>query len=384
MMTFTKEHFNALNEEAAHVMQQLQEGKTAREVMAQMYVDNLEFKTMKQGLIMADEVLETLTDFNREFKRAAEDIGASMEEFAEKATQGKSAVERCNFWIEIYGAVIAINSQLVETGSMEKIDMEDLLKMIDEEKISEEEASSELEAELKKKAMEALGESGIMYNALLRQADVLEGIEGSRTAQIVLQMGENEIEYEAILSMIAYVKTKTGEFEEMPDDVTIDQVSVAIAAAIEQARIMDDVGKGNLTMEAATVLLKVLGYVVLIKLAIMAAKAGICLAGTLFGMVLYIPALLLIGYGLFIGIRAACRVWEAGAGKIVQTIGNVVCVSVKLITYAMRTVADYVKNTIVPEIDREIRKAVSFIKDILEFGKTKAAEIKNSIITATI
>lgn len=366
MTTFTNEHLKSMEKTAEAAMEQLSEGKSAREIMAEIYMNGFEYKTNKQGLLMADSALQTLRDFNREFKKAVDNSGECLEAFAKKIEEGKTASQRCNAWLEIYTAVTAVNAQLEGENPIKDIDLEALVWEVDQKKVAEEAATPQLEAELKEKAMAALSDSAIMYNALVRQAESIDELAGAGISELMIQMGSSEIEYEGILSMIAYVKIKNGEFKEMPTDMTLDQAAVAIAASIEQMKIMEQVGNGKMAAETATVLLQILGCVVIIQLAVIAAVLGVSLASSLFGAVMIIPAVLVIGAGIFAGVSAAFAAWEKGSEKIVEKGGKIVRASVDAVVFGMKKVAAFVKEKILPVLAEAYGKAKAFVLSVVK------------------
>ena len=63
MTMFKKEQYERLTVETKAILEKLGEGKSARDVMAQIYVDNLEDKTLKQGELMADGILQSVKNF---------------------------------------------------------------------------------------------------------------------------------------------------------------------------------------------------------------------------------------------------------------------------------------------------------------------------------
>ena len=103
---------------------------------------------------------------------------------------------------------------------------------------------------------------------MLRQADQVEElIAGQGISQMVVQIGEEEAEYEGILAMIAYVESKTADIKELPPDISIEETACIVAATIAQEQIIRRYTAGEIAMNAAVALLDILGFVLLLKLA---------------------------------------------------------------------------------------------------------------------
>ncbi|MCI7813052.1 MAG: hypothetical protein SO016_08510 [Lachnospiraceae bacterium] len=365
MLHFTKEHLKMMEQEAEKAVAKIGEGTTAREVMAQIYVDGMEYKTRKMGLLMADEALETLADFNQEYARARENIGDCMDDFCEKITEEKSVAECCSIWLELYTAVTALNNQLSAEHGARSFDIERLMQEVEYRTFSEEEVTEELEQELRAKALSALSNSGIMLHALLRQADALEMLEEQGVGKIVIQMGANEMEYEGILTMIAYVKIKNGKWKEMPADMTIDQVALAVAAAVEQSKIMEQVGLGKMAVDVAEALLKILGVVVILKLALTVSVVGIKLASSLFGLVLFLPTMLMLAVVVGAAVYKSSKGWFKTSEKIVKGTVKIIGIAAAAVVKGLRAVAEFVKEHVIPSIVSGYKKAVDDIHTVI-------------------
>ena len=374
MLNFTKDHLKMMEQEADKAVKQIREGSTARELMAQIYVENMQYKTKKMGLRMADKALETLADFNQEYAHAKENIGECIDDFCEKITEEKSVAECCDIWLELYTAVNVLNKQLSTEQSVNNLDVEKLLQEVEYRTFSEEEATPEFEQELKQQALGALSNSGIMLHALLRQADSLEALEDQDVAKMVIQMGASEIEYEGILAMIAYVNIKNGKFKEMPADMTIDQAALAVAASVEQSRIMEQVGLGKMAVDVAVALLKILGVVVILKLALMASIVGAKLASSLFGMILFLPAMLMLAAVIVMAIYKVSKAWFKTSQKIVKGAAAAVTAVVSAIVKGLYAVHEFVKETVIPNIFAAYNKAVDYIHTVIARVKGAATE----------
>ena len=199
MKTVNKEHYTEMKKRADAILNQKAEGMAAREIMAHIYVDGLQDKTMEQGLVMADRALEAIVDFNRTYAEAVKQKDKAFEKLLEGILEGKSLTERCNILSALYAGARAANARM-EGEDREVCD--EILFEADEEPVTEDEATEELARELKEKVLEAFQNTSILSRGMLRQADQVEElIAGQGISQMVVQIGEEEAEYEGILAM---------------------------------------------------------------------------------------------------------------------------------------------------------------------------------------
>lgn len=362
MTTFTKEQNDILKAQAAEILKNISEEQTTQEIIARIYVESLNDKTMKQGEIMADSILKSVKDFDADYHEAQENLDRYLKKFQDKIDEGKTCVERCNYWLKLGAAVSSAAVAMGEDGA----DRETILREIEALEISESEATLEREKELRDQAMEAIKNSGVMLGALTEQAAALEEMAtADEAAGMLIDLGNKEIEYRAIVAMLAYTKIKNGEFDNVPIEMTSAQIAALVCAEIEQARIMEAVGKGDLAVDVASGLLSVLGVVVLGTVLCGVAQIGIVLITGMFGAILAIPACLMLIAGLVRAMTKASDQWDKDSNKIVKG----VFVVIRTVVRGLKMVVSYVKDTIIPKAVAACRAIRDRIKNIC--GGTK-------------
>ena len=296
MMTLTKEQNQFLAEQASKVLKQYENGLGVREIMANIYAENLPEKTFRQGEIMADMVLENVKRFDTSYKEAQEDVEHFIDVFQDKVDEGKTCRERCEFWLHFGTAVT--EATIAMNGAGDKVN-EDSKKM-PRQQVSIENVSEDLADELRIKAKDAILNSGIMLSALLEQADKLDRFSSAEEASdLLIDLGATEFEYRAVVAMLAYVNIKNGQFE-VPEEIkemTIGQITTLVCAEIEQARIMKAVNDGKMAVDFASNTLLILGVVVV---GIFMVEAAFGLPITLFSMIG-----VLLGFTAFLMLETA-------------------------------------------------------------------------------
>lgn len=363
MKTFTDEQINSLMEQAKAMLDGIGEGQHVRDIMARHYVDNLGDKTLDQGLVMADAMLEAVKDFDIDYRRAVEDMDGFIRRFQKTADQGKNCAERCNYWLRLVGALTAAAQVLSDSEA----DRDQILRQLDSLEVSEEEATPQLKEELRRKARDAMKESGILLTGIVANADVLEQVEcPEETAGLLIDLGNQEIEYRAMVAMLAYTHVKTGQMENMPVDMTAVQLTHLVCSQVEYIRILNAVGK-DYTMEVAEMLLYALGLVVLVKVFTPLLFVTIHLATGMFGTLLLIPAMMMtVGLYLY-AFDKAQEAWREECGRIIR----VSTVAAGYISEAARHLVNYVRVSVLPGIHQTVKSIFKTIIKIVTGLGTK-------------
>lgn len=363
MKKFTDDQIHSLMEQAKAMLEGIGEGQSVRDIMARHYADSLDNKTLDQGLIMADAMLEAVKDFDTDYHKAVEDMDGFIRRFQEEADQGKTCAERCNYWLRLAGALNAAGQVLSDSEA----DRDQILSQLDGLKVSEEEATPQLEEELRQRARDAMKESGILMTGIVANADVLEQVEGpEETAELLIDLGNQETEYRAMVAMLAYTHVKTGQMENIPVDMTAVQLTHLVCSQVEYIRIVNAVGK-DYTMEVAEMLLYALGLVVLVKVFTPLLFVTINLATEMFGALLLIPAMMMTT-GLYLyAFDKAQEAWRAECGRIIR----VSTVAVSHISRAARKLANYVKVSVFPGIGRAAKSIFNALIRLVTPSGTK-------------
>ncbi|MDO4332474.1 MAG: hypothetical protein Q4C58_07260 [Eubacteriales bacterium] len=347
MMEFTEEQRTLLIEQARQCLEQAEQGQSTRDIMARIYMDGLDHKTLEQGQMMAEAILEGVNAFDSNFAAAKDDLERWLDKTLSKMAAGKSPRERCACWLKVTAAVNAVSA--LDNLQLDEAEKDRILAELDAITISEEEATPELESELYKGVKAALENSGVMFCALVGQQELFRGMENiSDAAEVLLDFGSREINFRAVASMIAYTNVKNGTFDNIPADMKPEQITVMVCAQIEQMRIMDAVRRKQMTMETAALLLKILGAVSMTVLALeTSALIGILAMKLQFG-ILSIPIALFMGlaFGHFLtgGFEEWCRASDEAV--------DFCSVPVQALVVAADNLADYMRENVWPEFCR--------------------------------
>ncbi len=330
-----------------NIMNNLSEGESARDVMAQMYVDNLDDKTLTQGYAMADAIIERVKMFDSDYREAQNDIDKYLKRFQKSIDKDKTPAERCTYWLRFTAAITASCMITNDDNDEDSITPSIAAEQIEAMSVSEEEATPEYERELHEKAIEAIKNSGVMLSGLKEHADELnEMADSTEAAAFIVDMGAKETDYRAIVSMLVYTKAKNGEFDNIPADMTLDQITTLVCAEVEQFRIMNEVGLGKMAEKTAAFLLQILGSIVIVVAVSFLVSIVASIAVELLGAIFVIPALLMIIAGSIRLMSAAIDAWAEDSKKIVK------CVScaIKTVAKGAVAIANFVYECVIKKI----------------------------------
>lgn len=338
MTKFTKEQMDQMQEQTERIMNQLAEGKTAREICAQMYVDGLENKTLSQGEAMADSILESIRNFDRDYDRAKTDVDAFVDGFVDDACKDKSLAERCTYLMKLIAAISGAKSALdAETEEAREL-ARNMVAEAEAAEIFEGEATEALEEKLRTQLKNALKGSNIMVSALEAQSEKLREIEREdEAAALLVEAGTRNNDYRAIMSMQAYINIKNGMYADIPDDLSAAQVSTMVCAYTEEIHILHEVEQNHMGEEVAHALLAILGIVATCHLAGAAVIAGVSLCTGLFGWILTIPAIMVVLTTVYHVADHIIDGWIKTSGKIV----HYAAVGVKAVSRGATRVLDF-------------------------------------------
>lgn len=367
--TFTKEQQDAIMNQAKEVLNEICEDKTSRDIMAQIYVRNLPDKSIQQGLIMADAAIESIMNFDRDYAEAQKNYDGFIEKFQNKIDENKTCAECCTYWVQFSAAIAAFNT--MKNGEASEKSRQQILQEIREMTVSEEEATPELEEQLKNTAKEAIQNSGIMLFAIYENSAELEHFADTNdTAELLIDLGSEEIDYRAIMTMIAYTKIKNGEFEGVPVDMPIDQVATLVCAQVEQIKIMEALENGSMTVGLAEGLLELIGVIVLLQISVAAAVFGMEVIFSVFSTVLAIPACMMLLFALFRWAKKAIDQWEEDSKNVVIKSAVVI----KSVVKGIRAFVKFAKENIIPAVLEKGKEIFDRVKSFIKRSDEKVTE----------
>ena len=305
-MKFAEGRLEVIREQAEQYISAKVEGVSTRDILAQIYVENLSEKRADQGYAMADSLIRCIQQFDQDYQAAKANPEKYLSEFASRIEEGKNDEQKCTLWMKVAAAVSASGAEL-DGGSAER---RVLLAQIEQIHVAQEEATPERVQALREAALVALRNSGGMLSALREHADELEQMAGdSDIAELIIGIGSVDMEYRAVVAMLMYVGIKNNQYPESPADLTLAQTANLVCAQIERLRIAEDVGSGEISEIAGEDRMRILDLVTtcLTVAAVLAAGAG--LTSSVFGLIARMPISCWIVLGALLGVGYGVKVW---------------------------------------------------------------------------
>lgn len=359
MVELSKEQKKRIMEQTRSALDRADAGMSTRDIMAHIYMEGLDSKTLEQGRMMADAVLESVTAFDSQYTQAKNNMDSWLDDALSAMVRDMSPAERCTCWLKIAAAVSAANDAMEAGGSF---DRSEILASIEDMTITEDQATAELEAELYDRAKTAIENSNVLSAALAAQADTLETISSADAAAgLLLDMGSREIDFRAVASMIAYVNIKNGTFNNIPVDMKLEQITTLVCTEIEQMRILAGVEAGTMPLETAKLLLSILGALAIVCLLPSVIEFGMAVTVSLTSGLATIPVgaavLLLMLHGMY----EAFAWWNRQADRMVENAS----VQIPQISSGTKKLLAYVQDTILPEAKLALNAVWEQVKKLL-------------------
>lgn len=333
---------DAIENDAVKIIKAKSEGEAVIDILAKIYADRLPDKTLAQGKIMGSAVIQEIKNFDADYKAAQTDQDKFINDSLAKMNAGNTCVERCNFWLRIT-EVISSAAQANDVNQENR--REEILDNIQKLSVNADEATPEREQELMNKAADAIKNSPIMLAAFTKHAEELAALQNKNldeTANLLINIGADEAEYRAVISMLVYTACKNGEIDDAPADLTAQQVAVAVCTEFEQIKIAEAVQNGSLAVDVASTLLFILGTVALVRFIIAAALVTSIAAANSFGLLIAVPAILMINFGAIRLFTKALEAWAEDSERIV----NGVFVGVSFIISGLKAVGEFIFKNI--------------------------------------
>lgn len=367
---FTKQQKDQLNQQTKTVLDQLQQGISAREIMAKIYVEGLPNKTLEQGRLMADAILDSVSEFNKNYSEAKNDCDGWLDRTLHELTEDMTCAECCTYLTKLLGTIVAVSN--AEHIDEEKKD--EILSQIENYSVSEEEATNEQREELFAKLKEAITNSTIMFDSLVSQQDAISQIKsGDEAAELLLGLGENEVDRNAITSMIAYVNIKNGTFADFPEDMDVEQITTLVCAETEQIRITEAVANRTITAEKARALLTILGGIVILSMIPKVIVATVAITHAIATGIAFIPVAFVNLIVMMYLMSKFVKLWEEIAGKVAEKYS----VAVQIVKDGIGAILSFVNSFIIEPVKLCITGILTWI--IQKMKKSKSLSQEESV-----
>lgn len=248
-----------IRRKAAASVNQLNEGKSAVEIAAEMYRQNLPGKSERTAMMMAQHTADTVAEYYRSKSAAMENYEVWANNALTTATEGMDDVQAYNHLYQIYVGAVASAELNHAASAEEKEAIHNRMKEDTGRSFAADEVTPESLAQLKEKLAAALKDAGILTTQLNAILEMIRSEDAD--AQMVLDFGAINEDVMTLLAMQTYLDSKNGLCPEIPANAQLEDIALSVCSAMDTYRVAAQVANGEISEEEGVKLLGILGGV---------------------------------------------------------------------------------------------------------------------------
>lgn len=364
-MKLTEKTLNSVKKESETAINQMAEGKTAIEIAGEIYCKALPDKDAETGKIMAKRIDSIIFDYESNVKSAIEDSESWVKAQVEKQIEGKEIEERCKTLFSMLVGVSALNDMLAGKKSIEEIQQE---YAFDVNNVSE-----EYENSLKEQLIAAVQASAYGEFQLKELEKALENGKTDVSISEIIDFGKHEHDVKVIMAMIAYVNAKNGAIEDIPADISMDEIAIAVASSYDVAATAEQVEEGKISTDKGAKIIKAISTVASWMIAAVLTAAVLWSGGILIDIflprIIGIPLIIIAGFAFW-------SLFNETAKKCIDVITKVGAKVVKdgyaIAKKGAKKLIDFISKHIVPKVSEIWNKVKAYFAKLRE----ESAEVK--------
>lgn len=358
-MKLTEKTMKAVKKESEAALNRMAEGKNAIEIAGEIYCKALPNKGAETGKVMAKRIDSIICDYENNVKSALEDSEAWVEAQVEKQIEGKEIEERCKTLFSMLVGVSSLNDVLAGNKSIEEIRQEYLF---DANNVSE-----EYENSLKEQLIAAVHASAYGEFQLRELEKALESGKTDVSIGDIIDYGKHEHDVKIIMAMIAYVNAKNGAIEDLPADISMDEIAIAIASSYDVAATAEQVGEGKMSIDKGAKIIKAISTVASFMIAAVLTVAVLWSAGILIDIflpiIIGIPLIIIAGFAFW-------ELFNETANKCIEVITTVGTRVVKdgyaIAKKGVKKLMDFISKNITPKVSEIWNKVKAYFTKLKE------------------
>ena len=358
-MKLTEKTMNVIKKESETAINQMAEGKTAIEIAGEIYCKALPDKDAETGKVMAMRIDSTIREYESNVKSALEDSDAWVKAQIEKQVEGKDLEERCKTLFSMLVGVSSLNDVLAGKKSIEEIQQE---YSFDVNNVSE-----EYENSLKEQLIAAVQASAYGEYQLRELEKALENGKTDVSMGDIIDYGKHEHDVKVIMAMIAYVNAKNGAIEDLPADMSLDEIAIAVASSYDVAATAEQVEEGKISTEKGAKIIKAISTVASFMIAVVLAAAALWSVGVLIDLflprIIGIPLIIIAGFAFW-------GLFNQTAKKCIEIISKVGAKVVKdgyaIMKKGTKKLMDFISKHIAPKASEIWSKVKAYFAKLKE------------------
>jgi len=249
---------------------------------------------------VVDDLKRGILTFNDNFKNAVQKGDLDFVGALDMLSSDLSIEERYEVFVNFLAALQTLNTANINAESMSEIEDFDTIKQ--RYCLTGEITDNDIE-NVQKLIADTFANNSFVMGSVKEMNAFLNAVgEGKKEIKEAIDDFKNDMNDKLIASMMAYVAYKQGKLSSIEsENISPEQVAIMTSAAVESVRISSDLDNGNLTIENAIHLLKIVGAVAMYSLLAYTMMVGVGALAVSFLSISGINALSIAASSAFIG-----------------------------------------------------------------------------------
>ncbi len=341
----SRKTFEALDKQLEEIKAKRGEGLSTREFLMEIYRENLPDKNDNQAMAMADEAIQGVTAFYRELDEAMEDKDAYIDSKLREALQGQGLRERCETLVKYANLLRQIHLENVPEEEKDGKEPEEI-KLPDE-------VTDAVEAELTALVKSLMASYTFLSPLTPEGQDIFSAVTEDGDLDMLVDAGQDRINYLAAISMLAYVNMKAGNIPGAPGEITMRQVTAVTCATAETVKAAAKVEEGW----AEAMLSQVLGAIGVVTAAMLAGNVAASAMAVVFSPVGLITTVCSVFLG-YCGVKALIKGAEWWQEDCTTLSGYIVKAG-RVVKAGLKSLFTFAREKVVPRAWAMTKQGVS-------------------------
>lgn len=258
-MNFTQEDMARVTKRYNAIADSANAELTLKENLVNAYMKSKPEISEEEAINIVNRLIDGCETLTKKYNEAFKDSFNVESEIA-TLCKGKNTEEKFTFLINALAVVETLNVDSYDSLGNVK---EALQTAIESYKKSDHEPTEEDCDAMTKNLADALRDNTLLISGLEKAQEILHAANKTNTIIDFAAEQYDDAKMKAEMALAAWIEYESGNMPSAGTDATPESIGIGAATAVEEAKIMSDVAKGNKTMDIAIMCLKVLGAVAL-------------------------------------------------------------------------------------------------------------------------
>lgn len=375
---FNKEEVIKIEEHVANINSANDATSSFEEILVNYYLAQFPGTFPEEAKEIIKKIRTGVNTFNSTMNEAVKSNGLDYVEKLKTLGEGKTNEEKYEIYVNFLTTLTTLEASNFGNETEETIESFDEIK----DKIFEikESVSDEELDEIISKVADALNNTTLAMSSSEMINQLIEKLpEGEDGAKEIIRDSEEDIKVKMSTSLAVLICHQKGELESTNGtDLTVEQITINVCTGIEEARIVNDVKNGILTVDNAIKLLKIVGGIALYLLLAtvffnVAADFGLFVSGLIIG---------LFGSSTVITVAASIAGLLTSIGLFGITVQDIIPDAIEWTENAFNTAVKAWRETVCPYIKDCTSSVIEWVNSLLNQKKVESKDnsVEDNII----